>query len=224
MKKLILSFATLSIISFFAISHVSAQEMTNEDSATATPTLRPIRQVGQVIKPVMGLKKEIGKDLKPINGERTATDGSKPKDPKMCQAHVNNIKNKQLKIAEQGLVMQTRWNAISNGVQKYYTEKLVPNGKTLSNYDALVSDVNAKKEALTPLIDKVKSDSSNLTCDKDQAKTQFDTFKTDWQALLAGIKAYKFSVVALVKGVVSVAGKDSNLVSPSASQGAEVNK
>lgn len=123
-----------------------------------------------------------------------------------CQVHVKVIKIREGNIASHAARVESRLNKLTLAVEKYYTETLVPAGKVLPNYDDLVSDVSSKQAALTPLIEKIQADSEGITCDKNQAKAQFTTFRLDMQNLLKAFKSYQLSVLHLMQGVKSVAG------------------
>jgi hypothetical protein len=45
--------------------------------------------------------------------------------------------------------METKFDSIAQRVKDFYTNTLVPSGKTLPNYDALVADIQAKKDVVT---------------------------------------------------------------------------
>ncbi len=139
---------------------------------------------------------------------------------KACEVHVKVIKLRQGNIASHAAKVEERLNKLTLAVEKYYTEKLVPAGKILPNYDALVADVSSKQAALDPLIEKIQADSEGLTCDKNQARGQFTTFKGDIQKLLKAFKDYRLSVIHLMQGVKSIAGREeNNEASSSASEG-----
>ena len=123
-----------------------------------------------------------------------------------CETHVKVIKIRQGNIITFAERAGNRLNKLTLAVEKYYTDTLVPQGKIVPNYDSLVSDVSSKQAALTPLIEKLKADSDGLTCDKNQAKSQFATFRNDMQSFLKAFKNYHLSVLKLMQAVKRVAG------------------
>lgn len=207
MKKI-----TASIIIFFLLllsfhSRVNAQ--------TASPSPRLGQQFRQDVKDVRQVVKQDAAALK--NGVATGAAHQK-----LCEAHIGLAKTRELALGTRGFLMKSRLDTIVTMVENFYTNKLVPQGKTLSNYGSLVSDVNTKKAAMLPLVDKVKSDSSALTCTNDKANGQFQTFRTDAQVLISAFKAYRQSVITLVKAVRGVAGTSSVSATPSGSTTPEV--
>jgi hypothetical protein len=165
---------------------------------TATPATHLRQELRQDVR---DFKKDVRKDLKPT--------GPKPSgfNQKLCEAHVKVTQLRESNLAKRASNMQTRLDKIAALVENYYTTKLLPQGKTVSNYDSLVSDVNAKKAALSPLVSKVQSDSEALTCDNGAATSQFQTFRTDATALITAFKAYRQSVINLIQAVRSASGE-----------------
>ena len=133
-----------------------------------------------------------------------------------CEIHVRVIKQKQTNIINHSSRIANRLEKITTAVENYYNTKLVPAGKTVPNYDSLVSDVSSKQAALVPLIEKIETDSEGLTCDKSQAKTQFANFRKDMQLLIKGIKDYRLSVINLLKAVKGAKGVGEESASSSA--------
>lgn len=211
LKVIFISIFVLSIV-FYSHSKVLAQDTTTNDTTTTispTPTFRPGQELRKDVK---DFRQTIKQDVK----SRTNATNSSTFKQKACEEHIKVIKIRQSNIAKKSLAMQKRLDNISTLVQKYYTEKLIPQGKIVSNYDVLVSNINTNKTALIPLIDKVKADSTGLSCDKDQQRTQFQTFKTDWQALLKGFGVYRQSVIDLLKAVKGVIGEKTGSATSSA--------
>lgn len=123
-----------------------------------------------------------------------------------CEVHRKVINLRQTNIVTHTKNVQDRLGKLVVAVENFYTQKLVPQGKTVANYDALVADVNAKNTALTTALDKVKADTDGLTCEKDQARGQFATFRTDVQSLIKAVKDYRQSVIQLFQAVKKAAG------------------
>lgn len=213
MRKLlkVISVSIFTLVLVFSLHSKSfAEDSATGTNSSPTPTLRLRQEIRQGVK----------NDIKDKFADKASSNSSTFKQ-RACEEHVKVIKIRQLNIATHALLMQKRFDSISAAVQKYYAEKLVPAGKIVSNYDALVADVNTKKAALSPLIDKVKADSTGLSCDKDQQRTQFQTFKTDWQVLLKGLGVYRQSVINLVKAVKGVVKEEDSSASSSAAPEAE---
>lgn len=119
---------------------------------------------------------------------------------KACQNREKNINNIMSRISDRGQKQLDLFTKISERTQKFYTDK----GKTLVNYDALVADVNDKKEAAQITVDAIKEMSVTFKCDGADPKGVVSSFKDSLKSEIAALKAYKTSVKNLIVGVKSV--------------------
>lgn len=117
-----------------------------------------------------------------------------------CQAREKNINRLMDKTTARGEAHIANLTKISERVQKFYVDK----GNVLSNYDALVADMNAKKVAAVAAVAKVKADRASFKCDGTDPKGVASVFKEDVKAQTTAIKGYKTSVKNLIVGVKSV--------------------
>src|SRR3989338_6406002 len=125
---------------------------------------------------------------------------------RVCQVREKVITNRSNKMVQHANRLAAVFDSIATRIQKYYLTKLVPQGKTLPNYDALVLDIQTNKNALAPLLAAVQADVTNFKCDGDDPKGQLDQFKEDMHAVIAGLKTYKRSVRNLIVVVASIRG------------------
>lgn len=127
-----------------------------------------------------------------------------------CVAREANIKNRSDQMAKRAANMEDVFSKIEQRVEEFYQTKLVSQGKTVANYNALVADVTAKSTALTPLIAKAQSDAVSFSCDKDKPADQVLQFNQDMKAVISALETFKKSVVNLIVGVKSVTGTENN--------------
>jgi putative heme degradation protein len=121
---------------------------------------------------------------------------------KACQNRQTAINNIMSRIASRGQRQLDVFNKIAERVEAFYTSK----GKTLSNYDALVADVTAKKAAAQTALDAVKTSSVAFKCDGTDPKGAAASFKDELKSEIAALKAYKTAIRNLIVGVKSVQG------------------
>ncbi len=121
---------------------------------------------------------------------------------KACQNREKAINNIMSRIADRGQKQLDLFNSIATKTETFYTDK----GKTLSNYDALVADVTAKKAAAQTAVDAVKAKSSTFSCDGSDPKGTAAVFKDSLKGEISVLKDYKTSVKNLIVGVKSVQG------------------
>lgn len=119
---------------------------------------------------------------------------------KACQNREKAITNIMARISDRGTRQLDVFTKISDRVQAFYTEK----GHTLSNYDALVAEVGAKKTVAQATVETVKNGSTEFKCDGDNPRAVADSFKENLKAMNAALKEYKTAVKNLIVGVKSV--------------------
>lgn len=121
---------------------------------------------------------------------------------KACQNRQKAITNIMTRIADRGEKQLTLFGTIATRVETFYTDK----GKTLSNYDTLVADVNTKQAAAQTTVDTIKSDSTGFSCDSSNPKGFVDSFKASLKSEISALQDYRTSVKNLIVGVKSVQG------------------
>lgn len=189
MKKLL----TVLIV-FLLLILVSAPSIFAQDVASSSP--KPKR---------FGLETRQMKEN--VSDLRSASKGAIKS--RVCEVHAKVINKRATMIVQRTTKMQERLGKVSDAIQKFYTEKLVPDGKTLSNYDSLISSISAKKAALIPLVDEVKNDAQEYSCEADDPRSEFEDYRKDMQALIIGIQEYRKSIKTLLVAVMNLKGGES---------------
>lgn len=121
---------------------------------------------------------------------------------KACQNRQKAIANIMARISDRGQKQLTLFGTIANRVEAFYADK----GKTLSNYDALVADVNAKAATAQAAVSTTSSDGSGFSCDGTDPKGFVSTFKGSLKTEISALQDYRTSVKNLIVGVKSVQG------------------
>lgn len=124
---------------------------------------------------------------------------------KACQARENAIKNRATHLVDLVTTMESKFDAIATRVEDYYTSKVVPSGKTVANYDTLVSDIQTKKTAVQTAVTTSQTNSS-FDCKSANPKEQMTQFRTDMQGVRTALKEYRTSIKDLIVAVHSVTG------------------
>ena len=135
---------------------------------------------------------------------------------RLCQVKEKVITNRSNNMIRHANRMLEVFDSIATRIQNYYLTRLVPQGKILPNYDALILDIQTNKNAITPLLDAVQADIANFKCDGDNPGSQLTQFRTDMQAVIQGLKAYKTPIKNLIVAVASIRGETSGNASGSA--------
>lgn len=127
---------------------------------------------------------------------------------KSCQARESAIKNRSEKLTQLATNMMVKFDAIAQRVEDFYTTKLVPQGKTVANYDSLVADVQTKKIAVQTALTTAQADAASFSCTADNPKEMVTTFNTDMRAVKTALHTYRTSIKNLIVGVHSVTGQE----------------
>lgn len=127
---------------------------------------------------------------------------------KSCQGRENAIKKRSEKLTQLVVTMQKNFDAIANRVMDYYTTKLIPEGKTVTNYDILVADVQTKKDAVQTALTNAQTNLSGFSCTESDPKANLKAFNQDMKAVKSALKNYRMSVKNLIVGVRSATGEE----------------
>ena len=125
---------------------------------------------------------------------------------KVCQNREKAITNIMKRVGDRGQKQIDLFTKIAEKTEAFYVKK----GKTLSNYDALVADVNAKKAIAQAAVDKTKASVVDFKCDGTDPKGAAASFKDNMKAQNEALKAYKTAVKNLIVGVKSAQGTTSS--------------
>ncbi len=192
--KINLTIGTMAVLSLstpvFALEHSHDQTGT-EKEVTATSQTEP-ESNDTVPNPTAKQKLE--------QKQQTAQTKLEDAKLKVCQVHEKTIDNIMGRIATRGQKQLDLFSTIAQRTETFYTNK----GKTLSNYDALVADVDAKKTAAQTALTTISSDKVDFKCDGTDPKGVASGFKTDLQTEQQALKDYKTAVKNLIVGVKSV--------------------
>lgn len=126
---------------------------------------------------------------------------------KVCQNREKAIQQRSNQLAKMAKNMLTTFEKIANRVEQYYTSKVVPSGKTVSNYDALMAEIASKKEVVQTALNKVTTGAEAFSCTSDDPKGQLTQFRTDMQAVKQGLKDYRTAIKNLIVAIRSLQGQ-----------------
>ena len=128
---------------------------------------------------------------------------------KTCQSREGKIKNIMSRIADRGQKQLDLFTSIAERTEKFYVDK----GRMVSNYDALVAEVNTKKADAQTAVDAIKADSAAFVCTADGPKSIVTAFQGNLKTEIQALKAYKTAVknlIVAVKSAQSVAEPSTN--------------
>ncbi|MDO8498180.1 MAG: hypothetical protein Q7S44_00075 [bacterium] len=129
---------------------------------------------------------------------------------KACQAREAVVKNRSAKIVGMMDNMLTKFSSISGRVQNFYTNKVVPGGQTVENYDTLVADIQNKQASAQAALQTAKNDAAAFSCTSGTPRDQMTAFRKDMQAVKTALKDFRTSVRNLIVAVHSVTGAENS--------------
>lgn len=123
-----------------------------------------------------------------------------------CEAKEKNIKNWLTRLTNMVSNIEEKFDSIATRVEKYYTEKVFPNGKIVSDYDTLVADIQTKKVGVQTALIAAENTANSFTCTGDDPKGQLTQYKENMQNVKSALKEYRTSIKNLIVAVRSVSG------------------
>lgn len=135
-----------------------------------------------------------------------------------CEKVEAKITKRSEKLSERAQRMTTRFNTISDKVQNYYEEKLVPDGIVVENYDALIRDIENKSMLVEDALVSAGAVLDEFDCTGNNPKGILELFRDDMKAVISALKEHRTAVVNLI---VAVRTKGKNIKSPGATDSAE---
>lgn len=202
-KMFILSSLVVSLFFsfvFVSFSPIFAKPPFAPGKSTAKPTVIPTHTIAPTSRP-------------PAAFPQTRLAGGLLK---ACQAHEEVIQTRLANLLRYANTMLETFDRISERVQTFYTDKVVPTGKTVSNYDALLADIQAKKTIVQDDLKITQDDANGFLCTGIDPKGHLTQFRTDMQEVKGSLKNYRTAIKDLI---VAVRGVASEAASPSPTEG-----
>ena len=193
-----IKFASIFFILFLVLAQSPA--LAQEDSS-ATPTAKPTLKRLQTAKAKASAA-----------AVRRAEKLSEAR-LKICRGRTISLHNRAKNIVERGRKIHLRLENLTEAVDKFYQNRLVPQGLTLENHDELLADIDAKEAGVSSLLSEAKTTGEEFDCQSDDPKGQLEAFNADMKEVIEAFKAHKQSVRAFVKAVKDLAAENKNLES-----------
>ncbi len=184
----------LALISFLVVSSVSAAPPEGRGKPDSMPKEKLVREASR------------GGEMKELRKAAAKVKLSQGK-LKACEARERNIRNRSEKLATSSAKMAEKFAKISLRVQQFYTDKVLPSGKTVANYDELVASSEAKKMEVKTAILAAQEDLTGFSCTGDDPKTMLGNFNSSMKEVKGALKEYRTSIKNLIVAVHSVTGE-----------------
>lgn len=226
--KFFFLFTSVLVIVFIVSPVLAEGNATTSSSSAANTTGRTNHE--QAVKERFQNAKARNQEIRDNIKERASTAAQKRQERlsqvrlRTCKARQNIITQRTRFLHERAKLIHKAHERAFSLADKFYTEKLVPAGYTLSNYEELKAEVKANKANVITLLDAAKANAGEFDCNSEDPKGQIDAFKEDMKALIDANKKYKTSIhtfVAAVRDLAKTAKlkKVSPVLSPTPTKG-----
>lgn len=126
---------------------------------------------------------------------------------KNCERKQDAIVRRSTRLSERAQRQLTNFEQKANRVEDFYNNRLVPKGITLDNYDELLVDIEARKQAVNEATTSAKTAAENFDCTTDDPKGQLANYRIDMQNAVSALKNYRTAIKNLIVAVRTAAAK-----------------
>lgn len=118
-----------------------------------------------------------------------------------CEVRQSAVVKRMSQLVLLSNKMLANFEAHATRVQNYYLTKLVPAGLAISNYDALLADIAAKKALVQTAIAEAQADADDFSCTSGEPKSYLNSYRVNMQATKMALKNYRTSIKNLIVAV-----------------------
>jgi len=122
---------------------------------------------------------------------------------KVCQNKEQAITSRINRLSNLSINMEENFASHSARVQDYYTQKVLPSGKSVANYAALVADISTKKSTVDSAMSQARTRVFGFSCTGDDPKGQLNQYRLEMQNVKQALQQYRTSVKNLLVAVRS---------------------
>lgn len=135
------------------------------------------------------------------------------KKQKVCENRSAKIQKRSEQLAKRAENQLNKFTSIAERVDKFYLNKLVPKGVTVSNYAALKADIEARKLEVKTAIEAAKVAASSFDCAGEDPKGQLESYQDEMKDAIAALKDFRTSIKNFIVAVRTAAAKANNATS-----------
>jgi len=124
-----------------------------------------------------------------------------------CKAREEAIKNRKkslLRLATEALKRMDGW---VERLKKFYDERLVANGKTISNYNDLLAEIEGTRSEAIASLDKASNLVDEFSCNGDNPKEVYNEFRIAMQETKTKLFEYRKAIKNLLVAIRKAAGE-----------------
>lgn len=132
-----------------------------------------------------------------------------------CEARSTAVQTQLAQLIRMASNMLEVFDSHVVKIKDFYTTVVVPSGKTVSNYDALVATITTKRQAVVDAWTAAGTNANAFSCTTGDPKMLLQDFRADMQATKKALKEYRTAIKNLLVAVHRVAPTPAPSPSPS---------
>ena len=115
-----------------------------------------------------------------------------------CQAREQGLKTRRDNLSRLVVNMESAFDSIVTRAENYYQSVMLPAGKSVSNFEALVAEINTKKVAVSTSAEAARANMATFSCDADAPRQLFTQFRLDMGAVKTALSEYRTAIRYLI--------------------------
>lgn len=124
---------------------------------------------------------------------------------KICQNREKAIQKRSTQLTRMAEKMLNVFSNHAARVQNYYTARVAPSGRTVENYDGLVTEIATQKSAAQTALATAQAAMEDFSCASEDPKGQLKGFNEQMKIVKQALKDYRTAIRNLI---VAVRGND----------------
>ncbi|HKY74389.1 MAG TPA: hypothetical protein VJ246_03710 [Patescibacteria group bacterium] len=126
-----------------------------------------------------------------------------------CQVRETTIKTRSEHLVQLATTMERAFGSITTRVEDYYVSKVLSSGKSVANHDALLADIQSKKDGVQQAILNAQSDILAFSCTADNPKRLIVQFNNDMRVVKSALGLYRTAIRKLIVAIHAIVGEES---------------
>lgn len=118
-----------------------------------------------------------------------------------CLARQSAVKNRMTSLINLTTTMERQFDLIAQRSIDYYNATLVPNGNIVPNYNALISNIQTRKDTIQAALNTAQANLNGFNCSANDPKLLLSQYRLNMQTVKRALMDYKISIKNLVTAI-----------------------
>lgn len=123
---------------------------------------------------------------------------------KLCQQKQNMIQTRSKNMVRHMEKQMNVFDKIASRTATFYQDKILASGKSLSNYNTLTTEIQAKKASVTLLLSQASDSAKVFDCTGEKPVANLTQFRDETQATIKAMQEYKQAIKNLIVAIASL--------------------